>query len=213
MDISGLVLFENNPYFFLAAFAILGGGIKYIDDAFDERTFSKDRAVFTAPVLGVLWAYTSLVNGAAGTILLAIILSVFLTGKIDNRAHKIGLVTVIALLILAGFEIMWIPLAVLVIAGIFDEKGNDIMDEKAKSFTFNGTIKKFIIQFFRYRCVMKIGVVALTIIGTIPIYLFAAFLLFDIAYHIVSKISKKKKTGSSDLALPWFGQNFSFLDS
>ena len=28
-------------YFFLVAFAILGAGLKYIDDAFDEKIFNK----------------------------------------------------------------------------------------------------------------------------------------------------------------------------
>ncbi len=210
MEIEGLFFFQENIYFFLVSFSILGGGIKYIDDAFDEMTFNKDYAVLVAPVLGVLWAYTSLVNGAAGTILLAILISVFLTGKIDNRAHQIGLVTIIALLVLAGFDVMWLSLIVLVLVGFIDEKGNDVMDKKAKSFTFNGTIKNFMIYFFRYRCAMKIAVVTLAVLGVVPIYILGAFLIFDLAYHIVSKISRRKKTGSSDLSLPWFDQNSSF---
>lgn len=206
MEIEGLLLFENNPYFFLAAFAILGGGVKYIDDAFDEMTFDKDKATLLAPVLGVLWGYTSLVNEVAATLLLAILLSVFFMGKIDNRAHQIGFVTVIALLLLVGMEVMLVPLALLTLAGITDEIGNDKMDKLRKSVRFNGKVKKFFMHFFRYRSMMKVAVLIFTVVNAVPLYFLLAFLLWDLAYHAVGIYSRKISPKSTNLP------DFSFLE-
>ena len=60
-------------YFFLLAYPILGAGIKYIDDAFDENKFNKKIALVIAPILGILWAYTMLIDGVSATILLAVL--------------------------------------------------------------------------------------------------------------------------------------------
>ena len=62
VEIDWLLVFGNNMYFFLLSYSILGGGIKYIDDAFDEKIFSKKIALTIAPLLGVLWAYTMIIN-------------------------------------------------------------------------------------------------------------------------------------------------------
>jgi len=199
--INGILSFEGNVYYFLITFAILGGGIKYVDDAFDEKTFKKRNAMILAPVLGILWGYTCLINQFAGTLLLAILLSVLLTGKIDNYGHLLGLAIIIALLILAGLQVEYVPLIVLVVGGIIDETGNDLMDEKAESFTFNGAIKNFLIYFFKYRFMMKIVVVILTVVGMIPLYLFGAFILFEVSYHLVRVFSEKIKTTSSSTPL------------
>jgi len=199
--INGILSFEGNIYYFLITFAILGGGIKYVDDAFDEESFKKRNAMIVAPVLGILWGYTCLINQFAGTLLLAILLSVLLTGKIDNLGHQLGLAIIIALLILAGLNVVWVPLIFLVIGGIIDETGNDLMDEKAESFTFNGAIKNFLIYFFKYRFMMKIIVVILTVVGMIPLYLFGAFILFEVWYIFVTFLSEKLKTNPSNASL------------
>jgi len=68
-------------------------------------------------------------------------------------------------------------------------------------------------HFFRYRSMMKVAVLIFTVVNAVPLYFLLAFLLFDGAYHIVELISRRKKPGSSDLSIPWFGQNFSFLSS
>jgi len=40
-------------YFFLLSFLILGGGIKYIDAAYDDKPINKNSALAIAPVLGL----------------------------------------------------------------------------------------------------------------------------------------------------------------
>ena len=68
-------------YFLLVLYPILGAGIKYIDDAFDEQIFSKRIALVLAPALGLLWAYAMIVDKASAVILLAILCAVLLKGK------------------------------------------------------------------------------------------------------------------------------------
>ena len=60
-------------YFFLLSYPVLGAGLKYIDDAFDEKIFSKKYALILAPLLAILWAYTMYIDSFSATILLAIL--------------------------------------------------------------------------------------------------------------------------------------------
>ena len=100
-------------YIFLLSFPILGAGLKYIDDAFDEKTFNKKIAVVIAPIIGLLWAYIMMIDPVSATILLAIILGVLIKGKIDNYAHVIGLVVIGLILILFGVQLLILPLIML----------------------------------------------------------------------------------------------------
>lgn len=199
MEISGLFIFRANPYFFFTAFSILGAGIKYVDDAFDEDKFNKRLAVFIAPILGVLWAYTSLSNRIAATMLLAVLVGVFAKGKIDNIAHQLGFITILTLLLLAGVKLMVAPLLVLSVAGILDEIGNDKTDKKPDWDGLHGKFNKFAFYFFQYRCLMKVMVLGITLAGIFPLYLFAAFIMFDGAYHLMRLYSRtREKTSIQD---------------
>jgi len=178
-------------YFFLAAFAILGAGLKYIDDAFDERVFNKKIAYAVAPLLGVLWAYTMFIDAASATILLAILLGVLLKGKIDNYAHFMGMIVVIAGVIVLGVQLLIIPLIFLTLAALFDEVGNDFID-KRHYIQGNNVFKKFIGYFFDQRWLTKIVILGLAVVNVIPIYFFLAMLLFDGAYILMRGYSQFK---------------------
>ncbi len=73
-----------NIYLWLA-FACLGGGIKYIDDVFDEGIHSKKVAYPLAFFLVGLWILLCILDAYAATILTAIFLSVLITGKLDTK--------------------------------------------------------------------------------------------------------------------------------
>jgi hypothetical protein len=176
-------------YFFLLSYPLLGAGLKYIDDAFDERTFNKKIALILAPVIGILWAYTMIINPVSATILLAIILGVFIKGKIDNRAHILGLVVIILLLILFGIELLWLPLIMLIAAAMLDEVGSDAIDYNCKSFDRNKFSHKVFIAFFDQRWLTKLAVLYVVLVGVFPWYFFVAILLFDGAYLIVRMYS------------------------
>lgn len=182
------------------SFFILGGGIKFIDDAFDEGIFNKKIAMIIAPLLGLLWGYTMYIDKYASTVLFAILLGVFFKGKIDNRAHLFGAIVII-LFILSfkiRIDVMYIPLIVLFFSEILDEVGNDFVDKRNYS---SNVFYKPLKYFFEYRFMMKVMVIAIVVIGIFPYYIAVAFLLFDGSYHIVDHYGKAKSAHISKEAI------------
>jgi hypothetical protein len=168
--------------FFLISFGILGAGIKYIDAAYDEKTFNKKIALFAAPLLGLLWSYTMIINPVAATILLAVIIGVFFKGKIDNYAHFAGLGVILAIIFFAGVKLLVIPLIILGLAALLDEFGNDFVDKRKDKLNTKNIINKFVVSFFDQRWTLKIAILGLSIIGIIPIVFFLAMIVFDYSY-------------------------------
>jgi len=180
-------------YFFLISYPILGAGLKYIDDAFDERTFNKKIALVLAPLLGILWAYTMIIDPVSATILLAVLLGVFLKGKIDNYAHGLGLVVIIVILIAAGVQLLFLPLIILVAAAVLDEAGNDIIDYNKNNLDKSKFFHKAIIAFFDQRWVTKVAILYVALLGVFPWYFFLAMLFFDGAYLVVRMYSRSRQ--------------------
>jgi len=186
------------PIMINISFVILGGGIKYIDDAFDEEIFNKNVAVMLAPLLGLLWGYTMYIDKYASTILLAILLGVLFKGKIDNRAHLYGAIVIFLFIILFRINIGYLLLIILFISGLLDEIGNDMVDRRKN---FSNLFYKFLEYFFRYRFMMKVAVVAIAIFGIIPYYIAIAFLLFDMSYHVIGYYGKIKSGNAVEEAI------------
>jgi len=159
-------------------FAIIGAGLKYIDDAFDEDKFSKKKATALAPFIALIWIVLSLYDPISATVLFSILFAVLLTGKIDNLIFGICAIGIIAVLLLTQMlNLLWVPFSFLTLAGIIDEKGNDYVDKHATA--------KLVELFFSYRLCMKLVVLSLCILAVIPwLYLFA-FLAFDASYELV----------------------------
>jgi hypothetical protein len=167
-------------YFFLMSFLVLGAGLKYIDDAFDEKIFNKKLAMMLAPFLGILWAYTMIIDQFSATILLAILLGVFIKGKIDNYAHITGMAVIMVILFIAT-------------AAFLDEMGNDVIDKNREYFDDNNFLHKITLYFFDQRWLTKLTVLYVVLIGLFPIYFFLAILLFDGAYLTVRLYTKSKQ--------------------
>ena len=180
-------------YFFLVSYPVLGAGLKYIDDAFDEKIFSKNLAIVLAPFLGILWAYTMLIDPFSATILLAILLGVFLKGKIDNAAHFIGMAIIIGAIILVGINLLFLPLIFIAAAAFLDEVGNDIIDYNKGNIDENNFLHKLLVYFFDQRWFTKIAVLYVVLLGLFPLYFFLAILLFDGAYLTVRLYSKSRQ--------------------
>ena len=188
----------NFTYLLFLLFPVLGAGIKYVDAAFDEEVFNKNKAVIIAPFIGVLWAFTMILHPMAATILLAVILGVLIKGKIDNVAHAIGLGSIIIFYVILwylfdGVVIYFMPLFFLAAAGVLDEIGNDVISYNSE-FSHNHS---FGFQFFKYffgrRHFMKVALIYLFIVAGYPLYFFVAFLFFDEAYMMVALYSQSKK--------------------
>lgn len=170
---------------FIVSYALLGAGIKYIDNVFDENSFSKNKAILLAPFLGILWALVMLLSSESATILLAIFLSVLFAGKINNIAFQFGsLIIVLGILFSGFFKFLWIPLIFITLAGIVDEIGNDIVDKKK-------ILNIFLYYFFKYRFAMKLVVFSFALFNYFGWIYFFAFMAFDIAYEIVGSYSNR----------------------
>lgn len=176
--------------FFIAGYMILGGGIKYIDDAFDEKTFAKSTAILLSPVIAVFWVSMMYLTDASATILGAIFLAVLFRNKVDNIGFHVGALAIISGLGILYFfkfiDFLWGPLVFLTITGMLDEIGNDYVDAHPK-------VGKYVTLFFTYRFVMKLAVLALVVMGYFGVEYLLAFLGFDIAYASVGAYSLSLK--------------------
>ncbi len=179
-------------YYFLISYPLLGAGLKYIDDAFDEKTFNKKIALVLAPIIGLLWAYTMIINQVSATILLSVIIGVFLKGKIDNRAHIFGFVIISVIIIFVGIHLLVLPLLMLIAAVILDEVGNDVIDYNKEYFNEKRFFQKGFISFFDQRWLTKLSVLYIVLLGVFPWYFFLALLLFDGAYLVVRMYSRSQ---------------------
>ena len=169
-------------YFFLISFSLLGAGIKYIDSAYDDKAFNKKLALIIAPILGLLWSYTMIINPIAATILLSIVLGVVLKGKIDNYAHLIGVAIIVPIIFFAGVELMILPLVFLSAVAILDEVGNDYIGSTKRKIGKYKVFNNFITYFFDHRWLLKIAILFLVILNMMPFYFFVSMILFDYAY-------------------------------
>ena len=197
MDIDWLLVLGNNMYFFLLSYLILGGVLKYIDDAFDETAFNKKIAMIVAPGLGILWAFTMIINDVSATILLAVVLGVLLKGKIDNSAHLVGFFSILIIVILAGIELMIMPLIFLTSAAVIDEVGNDVVGYNNKYLKNKRFRYKFALYFFGRRYLFKVALLYVSLLGVFPLYFLLAFILFDEAYIIVGLYGQSRRKSSS----------------
>jgi hypothetical protein len=170
--------------FLIASYFVLGAGIKYVDDAFDERVFNKKRAVFFSPVLGILWAYSMVVSPESATLLGAILVSVIIKLKIDNIGHQIGALSIIAVLgglyFLGLVQFLWLPLIIVSIIAIIDEINRDYL---RKHYVKSNALFRFL----RGRYLADISVFFLALFNFIPFVYFIAFYFFGIGYDVVTK--------------------------
>lgn len=191
-------------YFFLLSYSILGAGIKFIDAAFDEKSFSKTIAIILAPFLGGLWAYTMFINPFSATILLSILIGVMLKGKIDNIAHLSGVLIIIPLILFLGIQLLFIPLLFLAAAALLDEIGNDYIEKTIKHLR-KSKAEQMIIYFFDHRWVLKSAILFLSLLGFIPFYFFIAMVFFDYSYLAVrymSEVKQGQKIGFDKIDMP-----------
>lgn len=133
-----------------------------------------------ACILLVLWIGLSMLDLAAATILLSVLIGVLFTGKIDNTVFGASTAAIVGSLSFLQ-RVIFLPLLFLSAAGIIDEKGNDYVD------THNSN--KIIEFFFLHRFTMKISIFALCFAGFFSMIYFLAFLLFDISYDTIGFIS------------------------
>lgn len=196
-----------DSYLLVISYAVLGAGIKYIDQAYDIDVFDKKIAKLIAVPLGILMGYLIVTDAPSATIFLAMVIGLALTQKLDNIAFYIGtaLFFLLPIIFHDTLKMDWLPFGVLLFAGILDELGNDWADRRAMKRMVkhvqdnkkNGTEKKFRYKlgekFFLNRFMMKIGVLGLVLSNYLVWIYFIAFMAFDISYTIVDYYSMHLK--------------------
>ncbi len=178
-----------NEYIKIIIYGIIGAGLKYIDEIYDTKSFKPHNVYFTSLGIGLLMGTIMALDINSFIILTSIIVSVGITGKIDNEAFKlIASVALTVPLIFLFFNldthISLLPLLVLTLAGVCDEYLDEIGDKKNFALL---TLRPF----------MKVAVIVLWFIGIFEIvYVFSLF-SFDIFYSLVGwysgKINEKSK--------------------
>lgn len=170
-------------YGYYVAFALLGAGLKYVDDALDEDRFSKKGALVVAPLLVIGAGILAVTDIGSRTILVSIILASVLSGKVDNVVFKLSSTAFLVLILCAtyafngGLTFLWIPLVVLTVAGILDEKGEGYISAHQTT--------PFTNFFFQHRSAMKLGMLILCFCHFFALPYLFFLLAFDLSYEAV----------------------------
>ncbi len=135
---------------------------------------------------GTLTALVVALNPILGDVAIAVILSVLLTGKIDNRIHYLGIGAFAAFIALSGINpIGNVPiLLAFIAAGVIDEIGNDYSDRRKKNDVIG--------IFFQKRMVMELTSFLVTLV-TGEIVFFISLIIFEIGYSYIFMTPPGKK--------------------
>ncbi len=124
-----LVITTIDSLLMVLCFSFIGSSLKYIDQVYDEGLFKKEIATLFSITTGILMGFLISFDSFAAILLIAIIIGVALTKKLDNFAHLTAatfaiLVPVFILLDPVSnhmVHIMLLPLGMLILSGILDE--------------------------------------------------------------------------------------------
>lgn len=172
------------------SFLGLGMLIKYGDQAFDENSYSKRKTILLAIPGGLWMGLLMAFDAGSATIFMGILLSLLLAGKYDNIAFQLGFGTALAIgvgSLLLGFSTISVLGAAIVLALSFlDEKVNDLPGVDRANRWWE--------VLFHHRSFLKIGVLALCLLGLLPSLLyFFAFLAFDFGYIAIEAFSDREE--------------------
>jgi hypothetical protein len=170
----------------ILGYAFLGGGLKYIDQAYDENAFSKFSAKILAVLLGFAMAYLMAVDTPFSTVFFAgLIAGVFVASKVDNKAFIIGVCCVIAFIGILSFfytiQFSVLPFVFFFIATFLDE----ICDAIAHKKKFNKHLRKLLLL----RPLSDITLFGLILYGFFSWFYLIPYYAFFISYNAVEKLS------------------------
>jgi hypothetical protein len=144
-------------------------------DYFGEQKRSNLAYVF-AGLAAVCLSVIVTVNSSYAAIFFGIMLGVTLAGKLDQLNMVFGVILTIVLAFFFGFQIPDISLLIISsIAALLDEIGHGVKG-----------VPPFLLQFFRYRMILKVIIILLAISMWIHYYLAVGFFCFDLSYDLVN---------------------------
>lgn len=161
-------------------YGVSGALLSEIDNLEDRNLkHSEMEPIILAIINSLLMAYLIVTDFGSAIIFTAILLGVWLGGKIDNLPFLLGSLVLggaimYRFLYLDFMAVILLPIA-LAINGYLDEFGHDRV----------GKIRSRLMQwFFQNRFTMKFGVFVIAYFGLISIWHFLGFLIFDGAYEL-----------------------------
>lgn len=170
-------------------YAFLGGAIKYIDQAYDERSYSLRSASTLAVMAGVTMGYLMARDSPFSTAFFAaMLISLVLARKIDNRAFALG--TVLAVASLLAFypssTVTWTlaPIVVFLLAGFVDEVADGLVDK----YRLDG----FLQMFLNYRPFSDFALFGMMLAGMFPWAYLLPYFGFTLSYMFVERCSEKE---------------------
>lgn len=175
----------------IVIYFVLGAGVKYVDAAYDDNTFSKRPTLFFSVLLGALAGFTMIYDEPTFIIFLSLIIGVSITGKLDILPFRILVALALALplcyyrLSVPFFGSRVYLLLLLSIGAAIDELGNDLADAKV--------LRRFIGIFFLYRGYLKVLIAGIAILQFLPWKYLIAFLSFDCGYLLLTRLSERRQ--------------------
>lgn len=170
----------------ILGYAFIGGSLKYIDQFYDYHVYEKLVTWFLTILCGLVMGLFIAIDPHSAAILLAIIIGVGVTRKLDELPFQI--ITLISLIIPTMFSVLGffpnyefsiaiIPLTILVVSAVSDEYLDNYADKNK-------------IKVLALRPFMKIVVLILVVSGVFDAIYFFAFMSFDIGYLLVRSHSR-----------------------
>lgn len=174
-------------------YAFLGGAIKFIDQAYDEKAFSIRAANIVAVMSGLIMGYLMAKDSPFSTAFYAaMLISLVMARKIDNRAFALG--TILAVAALVAFypssDVQWMvwPIVGFLVAGFVDEVADGWVDR----YNIEGSLQMFL----NYRPFSDIALFAMMLAGMFPWVYLLPYFGFTLSYLLVERYSEMDRSFS-----------------
>ncbi len=153
-----------------------GSLIKLTDDIGDKNLTRNLYSIPAGLAYGLLMGYLMISDTGAALLFGGIVLGNLITGKINSTGHYSGLGAIIALVFLNGIKLS--PLVLLIAAlAAFDEVGDLIQTPN------------FVDFIFKYRLILKLGVLAFVLLNILGLNALLILLAFDAAYMLTGAMT------------------------
>jgi hypothetical protein len=174
------------PVILIITFAFLGYAIKYIDQAYDEHSYSIRSANLVAITAGVLMGTLMAFDSPFSTAFyIAMIISLILSKKIDNVAFAAGSLIAFGMMgvfmLSTSVTFLIIPIALFLFAGFVDE----IVDGYAHRHHLGYLAEKFC----HYRPFIDFALFGMIAYGMFDWIYVLPYFSFTIAYMLVGRVN------------------------
>jgi len=177
-------------------YGFLGGSIKFIDQAYDEGSFSIKAALVLAVLSGTVMGFLMARDSPFSTAFFAaMLISLVLARKIDNLAFASG--TALAVVSLAAFypssqvTFLVVPIVAFLVAGFVDE----VADGLVHRYGLRGPVQVFL----NYRPFSDFALFGMIVAGMFEWVYLLPYFAFTLSYLLVERASEREYSLSSGI--------------